>query len=67
MSQASRTVTYKVKNDGFIGSTRVMAHAARRVAEHLGAYPFLQDCFGLDVTLVLRFTNTALVSRLWGC
>jgi predicted amidophosphoribosyltransferase len=52
MSQASRTVTYKVKNDGFIGSTRVIAHAARRVAEHLGAYLFLQACFGLDVTLV---------------
>ena len=52
MSQTSRTVTYKVKSDGFIGSTRVLAHAARRVAEHLGAYPFLQDCFGPDVTLV---------------
>lgn len=52
LSQTSRTVTYKVKSDGFIGSTRVIAHAARRVAEHLGAYAFLQDCFGPDVTLV---------------
>ena len=52
MSQASRTVTYKVKSDGFIGSTRVIAHAARRVAEHRDAYAFLQDCFGSDVTLV---------------
>ena len=52
MSQMSRTVTYKVKSDGFIGSTRVIAHAARRVAEHLDAYAFLQDCFGSDVTLV---------------
>jgi hypothetical protein len=52
MSQMSRTVTYKVKSDGFIGSTRVIAHAARRVAEHLGAYAFLQECFGPDVTLV---------------
>ena len=52
MSQTSRTVTYKVKSDGFIGSTRVIAHAARRVAEHLGTYPFLQDCFGPEVTFV---------------
>ena len=52
LSQTSRTVTYKVKSDGFIGSTRVIAHAARRVAEHLGAYAFLQECFGPDVTLV---------------
>src|SRR5215470_7790210 len=37
---------------GFMGSTRVIAHAARRVAEHLDAYLFLQDCFGLDVTFV---------------
>ena len=52
VSQASRTVTYKVKTDGFMGSTRVIAHAARRVAEHLRRYPFLQDCFGSDVILV---------------
>jgi hypothetical protein len=52
VSQASRTVTYKVKTDGFMGSTRVIAHAARRVAEHLRSYPFLQNCFGSDVILV---------------
>jgi hypothetical protein len=52
MAQTSRTVTYKVKSDGFMGSTRVIAHAARRVAERLDAYPLLQDCFGLDVTFV---------------
>jgi len=40
------------ETDGFMGSTRVMAHAARRVAEHLNAYPFLQDCFGPGITLV---------------
>ena len=52
MSQASRTVTYKIKTDGFIGRTRVIAHAARRVAEQWDQYPFLQACFGSDVTLV---------------
>jgi len=45
-------VTYKVKTDGFMGATRVIAHAARRIAEHLNASPFLQDCFGPGVTLV---------------
>jgi hypothetical protein len=45
-------VTYKVKSDGFIGSTRVIAHAARRIAEHRSVYPFLQECFGPDVILV---------------
>ena len=52
VSQVSRTVTYKVKTDGFMGATRVIAHAARRIAEHLNASPFLQDCFGPGVTLV---------------
>ena len=52
LSQVSRTVTYKVQSDGFIGSTRVVDHAARRMAEHLGTSPCLQECFGPDVSLV---------------
>jgi hypothetical protein len=52
LSQASRMVTYTIKNDGFMGATRVIAHAARRVAEHLNAYPCLQECFGPAVTFV---------------
>jgi hypothetical protein len=52
LSQLSRTVTYAVKSDGFIGATRVIAHAARRVTEQLGAFPFLQAYFGPGVTLV---------------
>jgi predicted amidophosphoribosyltransferase len=51
-SQVSRTVTYKIKTDGFMGRTRVMAHAARRVAEQYRQVPFLQDAFGPEVTLV---------------
>src|SRR5215467_9943485 len=39
----ARTVTSKVTTDGVRGSTRVKAHAARRVAEHLHAAPFLRD------------------------
>jgi hypothetical protein len=52
VSQLSRTVTYTVKSDGFIGATRVIAHAARRVAELLETSPFLQAYFGPGVTLV---------------
>lgn len=52
VSQVSRTVTYTIKNDGFIGATRVIAHAARRVAEQREAFPFLQACFGPHVTVV---------------
>jgi predicted amidophosphoribosyltransferase len=52
MSQVSRTVTYKIKTDGFMGRTRVIAHAARRVAERHRQVSFLQDAFGPEVTLV---------------
>lgn len=48
----SRTVTYKIKTDGFMGRTRVIAHAARRVAEQRRQLPFLRDAFGPEVTLV---------------
>lgn len=51
-SQMSRTVTYKIKTDGFMGHTRIIAHAARRVAEQISQYPLLQTCFGAQVTLV---------------
>ena len=51
-SQASRTVTYKIKTDGFIGRTRVIAHAARRVVEQCDRHPFLRQCLGSDVTFV---------------
>jgi hypothetical protein len=47
----SRTVTYKIKTDGFMGRTRVIAHAARRVAEQRRQIPFLRDAFGPEVTL----------------
>jgi hypothetical protein len=48
----SRTVTYKIKTDGFMGTTRVIAHAARRVAEQHRQVPFLQEALGPEVTLV---------------
>jgi hypothetical protein len=48
----SRTVTYKIKTDGFMGRTHVIAHAARRVAEQHRQVPFFQDAFGPAVTLV---------------
>jgi hypothetical protein len=47
-----RTVVYKVKTDGFMGRTRVIAHAARRVAEQRRQIPFLQDAFGPEVTRI---------------
>jgi hypothetical protein len=35
-----------------MGSVRVLPHAARRLVEHLDAYPFLRDCFGTATTLI---------------
>jgi hypothetical protein len=52
MSQMSRTVTYKIKTDGFMGQTRVIAYAARRVVGQWDQYPFLHECLGSEVTLV---------------
>ena len=52
MSRTSRRVTYAIKTDGFMGQTRVIAHSARRVAEQVSQFPFLQDWFGPDVTLI---------------
>lgn len=52
LSLSSQMVTYQVKQDGYVGSVRVLPHAARRVAENLAAYPFLQACFGPEVTLI---------------
>ena len=45
-------VTYQAKQDGYVGSVRVLPHAARRVVEHLAAYPFLQTCLGPQITLI---------------
>jgi hypothetical protein len=52
LSLSSQMVTYQVKQDGYVRSLRVLPLVARRVAENLAAYPFLQACLGEEITLV---------------
>ena len=52
LSRRSRDVRTAVKTDGFIGQTRVIEHAARRVAENIQEHGCLSQCLGPDVVLV---------------
>ena len=52
LSRRSRDVRTAIKTDGFIGQTRVIEHAARRVAENLQGQGCLAECLGPDVALV---------------
>ena len=51
ISRVSRDMTYKIKTDGYIGRTRVIAHAARRLAEQRRGSAFLSDYFGAEATV----------------
>lgn len=51
-SAKSRDVLSGIKNDGSLGSTRVIALAAKRARETLPVYPFLKTCLGSHVALV---------------
>lgn len=48
----SRDVTYKIKQDGYIGRFRIIDFSAERLAQEIAAHPFLGDYFNSSVSLV---------------
>jgi hypothetical protein len=51
-SMRSRDVTYKIKQDGFLGGLRIIDFSAERLAQEIATHPFLNDYFNPSVTLV---------------
>jgi hypothetical protein len=51
-SLLSRDVTYKIKQDGYVGRSRIIDFSAERLAQEIAAYPFLGDYLNPSVTLV---------------
>ncbi len=66
-SMRSRDVTYKIKQDGFVGGFRIIDFAAGRLAQETVTHPFLSDYFNPSVTLVPIPRSSPLVSpgALW--
>jgi hypothetical protein len=60
-------VTYKVKQDGYVGRFRIIDFSAERLSQEIAAYPFLSDYFNNSVTLVPVPRSSPLVnpSALW--
>jgi hypothetical protein len=48
----SRDVTYKIKQDGFVGGLRIIDFSAERLAQEIASHPFLNDYLNPSVTLV---------------
>jgi predicted amidophosphoribosyltransferase len=48
----SRDVTYKIKQDGYVGRFRIIDFAAERLEQVIASHPFLGDHFNASVTLV---------------
>ncbi len=44
-SVRSRDVTYKIKQDGYVGEVRIIEFAAERLGQAMGTHPFLSDYF----------------------
>jgi hypothetical protein len=51
-SLRSRDVTYKIKQDGFVGGFRIIDFAAERLGQEIATHPFLSAYFYRAVTLV---------------
>ncbi len=66
-SMRSRDVTYKIKQDGFVGGLRIIEFSAERLAQETAAHPFLNDYFNPSVTLVPVPRSSPLVTpgALW--
>jgi len=67
-SRSSRVVTRAVKNDAALPPTpqRAIDYAAKRLAQEIPNYPFLQKCFGPDVMLIPVPSSSLLVKGgLW--
>ena len=66
-SVLSRDVTYKIKQDGYVGRYRIIDFSAERLAQEIAAYPFLANYFNPDVTLVPVPRSSPLVNpaALW--
>lgn len=66
-SVLSREVTYKVKQDGYVGRFRIIDFAAERLAQEIAPYPLLADYFNPSATLVPVPRSSPLVNpaALW--
>ncbi len=51
-SLRSRDVTYKVKQDGYVGRIRIIEFATERLVQSMGTHPFLSDYFNGVTTLI---------------
>jgi predicted amidophosphoribosyltransferase len=63
----SRDVTYKIKQDGFVGGLRIIDFTAQRLAQEIDSHAFLSDDFNPSVTLVPLPRSSPLISprALW--
>ena len=51
-SVLSRDVTYKIKQDGYVGELRIIDYATLRLGQVIADHPFLGNYFNASVTLV---------------